>query len=241
MSRDHWEREAENWIAWARTLGHDAYEGYAPTFFDEIVPSPLGRTLEIGCGEGRVTRDLIHRGHHMVSVDASATLIAAARRADELGRYVRCDAAYLPFADTSFELVVAYNVLMDLDDLGRAVREAARVLVGGGRLAVCVTHPLADAGRFEHRSADAPFRIEGSYLQPRRLTETFDRAGLSMTFDGMAYPLESYARAFEDAGLLIETIREPAVREQAIERDPAEARWARLPNFLFVRAVRPLS
>jgi ubiquinone/menaquinone biosynthesis C-methylase UbiE len=42
--------------------------------------------------------------------------------------------------DASADLVVAYNSLMDVDDMPTTVREAARILRPGGRLRVCVTH-----------------------------------------------------------------------------------------------------
>ena len=70
-----WEVEAENWVRWARTAGHDAYWYYSPSFFDQIVP-PAGRhTLDLGCGEGRVTRDLKRQGHRVTSIDTSPTLL----------------------------------------------------------------------------------------------------------------------------------------------------------------------
>jgi hypothetical protein len=48
----------------------------------------------------------------------------------------------------------------------------------------------------------------------------------------------AYVRwALERAGFLVERLREPSVREQAVERDAAERRWRRLPNFLHVVAV----
>jgi hypothetical protein len=73
---------------------------------------------------------------------------------------------------------------MDVGDMPGAVREAARVLEPGSRLCVCVTHPLADAGRFAGNEADAPFVIEGSYLGRRRFEGTFDRDGLEITLRG---------------------------------------------------------
>ena len=69
-----------------------------------------------------------------------------------------------------------------------------RVLAPGGRLCVCIPHPLADAGRFTARGADASFVIEGSYLGQRPYDGTFERDGLSVSFKGWSYPLETYCR-----------------------------------------------
>jgi SAM-dependent methyltransferase len=233
-----WEREAENWIAWARTPGHDDYWHYSPLFF-ELVPPPGRATLEIGCGEGRVARDLGRRGHRVVAVDAAPTLLAAASEADSSAKYLVADAAALPFADGAFHLVVAYNALMDIADMPGAVREAARVLEPGGRLCACVTHPLMDAGRWESRDSAAAFVIEGSYLGRRRFEGSCRRAGLEITFRGWCYPLEAYARACRDAGFLIEAIREPTEPESHAALDPGDTRHRRIPTFLFWRAVKP--
>lgn len=234
-----WESEAQNWIAWARTPGHDSYWEYSPAFFRDIVPKAGRRTLEVACGEGRVTRDLERLGHEMFAIDASPSLIQAAHESHAGGRYIAADAARLPFADGSFDLVVAYNSLMDMDEMPGAVREAARVLEPEGRLCICVTHPIADAGKFARREADAPFVIGGDYLNTRIFDETFERAGLTMRFRGFTHSMESYARALETAGLLIERLREPAQRDDIVGSDPSERRWQRLPNFLFIRALKP--
>lgn len=236
MTPSRWEEEAENWVRWARTPNHDDYWAMSPAFFEEIVPAPQGLTLEIGCGEGRSTRDLVARGHFVVATDISPTLIHYAAVADPAANYLLADAAVLPFRDGSFDAIVAYNSLMNVEDLPRAVSESARVLRAGGRFCICVTHPIADAGRFESRDADAPFVIRGSYLAKRRFEETFERDGIRMTFHGWCYPLEAYFYAFEQAGFVVEKLREPGA-PQALE-DPAEERWRRLPNFLLIRAVK---
>jgi hypothetical protein len=60
-----------------------------------------------------------------------------------------------------------------------------------------------------------------------------------MTFHSEHRPLESYARALEAAGLLIEAIREPKPPGHVVARDPAAGRWRRIPLFLQLRAVKP--
>jgi SAM-dependent methyltransferase len=237
-SESRWEQAAERWVRWARTPGHDAYWYYSPSFFDTVVPRPARRTLEIGCGEGRVARDLARRGHTVVALDTSPTLVRSAKAADPAGCYLLADAASLPFRDASFDLIVAYNSLMDVSDMPAVIAEAARVLQPGRHLCVSVTHPMSDAGSFAGEQPDAPFTIPGPYLARRRFEGTFERDGLQMTFHGWCYPLEDYARALEDAGLLLEMVREPAASEAAVRQHPSYRRWQRLPMFLQLRAVK---
>ena len=238
VMREHWERQATDWAEWATRPDFDSYWGYSPTFF-ALVPPPGKRTLEVACGEGRVSRDLKARGHRVVAVDASPTLIRMARQADPTIAYVRCDAAALPFEDGSFDRVVFYNSLMDFDDMEASVREGARVLSPNGALCASVTHPMQDAGKFTEPAADAPFVIEGTYLGDRRPFEaSAERDGLRMRFKGWAYPLETYSRALEREGLKIEAIREPPAPEATVVNDPPGARWRRIPLFLMWRAVK---
>ena len=111
------------------------------------------------------------------------------------------------------------------------------MLEPGGRLAVCVLHPFAEAGSFASRAPDEPFVVTGSYFEQRHYKETFERDGLAMTFSSSTHTLEGYARALESAGLLIESIREPQAPRAAASRDPGEERWRRVPIFLFLNAV----
>lgn len=230
------EDQAHAWIQWAR-WPLDAYWFYRHAFF-ELVPPPPQTTLEIGCGEGRVTRDLRERGYKTVAVDVSPTLLEAARAADPAGEYIRAPAERLPFDAASFELVVSYNSLMDVDDMATAVSEIGRVLEPGGVLCACITHPMVDSGRWA--ADDETFVIDRPYLARKRYEGTFERPDLPpFTFTGWVYPLESYSRALEDAGFVVEALREPAAPDAEVEARPrAGRRWQRMPNFLMFRALR---
>lgn len=227
-----YEPQAENWLQWARAPGHDAYWRYRSSFFDHIVPPPGHATLDLGCGEGRVTRDLSARNHHVIGVDRAATLVAAAKSADPEGSYLVADASDLPFPAAAFDQVVAYNSLMDIEDMSSAVREAGRVLRPGGTFSVSVTHPLNDVGRF---TDDSTFVIEHPYLEPVHFEDTFERNGLTITFAGWNHPLQDYADAIEAAGLHITRLREPAPDGT----EDSYALWKRIPMFLQLRAVKP--
>jgi SAM-dependent methyltransferase len=233
-----WEENASAWIAWARAPGHDSYWRFHRDLFLDLVPASSGRTLDLGCGEGRLARDLAALGHDVVGVDLSPTMVAAAREAaSEMELHV-ADAAALPFGDATFGLVVAFMSLQDVDDLRGAMSEAARVLAPGGRLCLAAVHPLSSAGRFLEREADAPFLIEGSYLDERTTDLTVERDGLAMRFVSRHVPLETYVEQLAAQGLLVEQLREPKVPEAGLHADHVR-RWQRIPLFLHLRALKP--
>jgi SAM-dependent methyltransferase len=236
--RQAWEENAAAWVEWARAPGHDSYWRFHRDVFLEMVPAPSGRTLDLGCGEGRLARDLAALGHDMAGIDVSPTMVAAAREAaPEMELHV-ADAAALPFEDSSFGLVVAFMSLQDIDDLPGAIREAARVLAPGGRFCLAIVHPFSSAGKFTAREPDAPFVVEGSYLDERTTDLAVERDGRAMRFVSRHTPLETYVDQLAAGGLLVERLREPRLPDAAF-RDVSGLRWQRMPLFLHLRALKP--
>ena len=235
-----WESEAGNWAAFTRVPGNDrAFESSNLPAFLELLPGPGRMTLDLGCGEGRVGRILQSLGHRVVGLDASPSMVRFAATHEQPELAVLGDARALPFAEGTFDLVVAFMCLQDIDDLLPAVTEVGRVLAPGGRLCAVIPHPVNSAGGFSGREADAPFVITDSYLHPRSLRFTAERDGVRLTFYGEHRPLQAYSEALEAAGLLIEKLREVPASAASAEVDDAPGRWQRIPLSLQLLAVKP--
>jgi SAM-dependent methyltransferase len=237
--RQGWDDEAPNWARFARTPGYDrAHTNINVPALLDLLPPPGRRTLDLACGEGRLSRLLRSLGHRVTGVDASPRMVRLAVTHERPEPAVIGDAARLPFADGAFDLVVAYMCLHDIDQMPQAVSEAARVLARPGRLCLAIPHPVNSAGAFPDHSADAPFVISGSYLDSAPTRLAVDRDDVRLTFHSEHRPLEDYSRALEAAGLLIEAIREVKPSDQVAAHDPGARRWQRIPMFLHIRAVR---
>jgi ubiquinone/menaquinone biosynthesis C-methylase UbiE len=107
----------------------------------KMLGTPLpqyGRSLEIGCGTGYFTLNMLQDGvvREAVATDISPgmleTLQANARRIGVEVQTVACDAERLPFDDDSFDLVLGHAVLHHIPHLDRAFDEFRRVLRPGG-------------------------------------------------------------------------------------------------------------
>lgn len=96
----------------------------------EHLVGPETRILDIGCGHGDFLRTVYERTPHTYGLDPDSQALACNTvvRHKVVGR-----AEALPFADSTFDLVVCSWVLEHLEQPGAAFREIARVLKPGGR------------------------------------------------------------------------------------------------------------
>ena len=220
-----WEANAEQWLAWARTPEHDVYywQLNLPAFA-ELVPWAGMRTLDVGCGEGRIGRWLADSGHRVAGIDSSPTLADRAREAGGYEEVLCGDAAALPWPADQFDLAVAFMSLHDMPHPAAAIKELARVLEPGGVLCIAIVHPV-----------NRPSEHLEDYFGEPRFTEVITRNGLEMTFDGVDRPLESYTRALSDYGFVIDDLREPRATVTAVERESELAAAAKKPYFLHLR------
>lgn len=120
----------------------------APVVLGHLGGGPFERVLDAGCGTGLWLEDLYARGSGRVAlagIDVSPLMIDDARRRlaagvspDTAVDLQVCSATKLPFADSSFDLVMANAMTKHLDEdpFMQFLMEAKRVLVPGGRVSI---------------------------------------------------------------------------------------------------------
>jgi ubiquinone/menaquinone biosynthesis C-methylase UbiE len=214
-----WEHEAEGWIHFCQEPDAFAWRFNMPAFL-ELVPEPGKQTLDIGCGEGRLARELMKRGHRVIGIDASPTLVEAARNGNPSVHALPADAARLPLDDASVDSAVAFMALQSVGDLEGAINEAARVLEPQGSLCIAVVHPMNSVEEAPH------------YFAEHAYSDTVE----GFTFHDVHRPLSQYFAALAKAGFVVEELREPIPGPGLLEIRPHAERWTKTPCFLHLRA-----
>ena len=108
---------------------------FAEALLDAAAIGAGDRLLDLCCGTGLVTAAAARRGAVAMGVDFSAAMLAEARRSHPELRFDEGDAEALPYGDRSFDAVVANFGVHHVPRPGKAIAEAQRVLLPGGRFA----------------------------------------------------------------------------------------------------------
>ncbi|WP_299553721.1 class I SAM-dependent methyltransferase [uncultured Tateyamaria sp.] len=169
------------------------------------------RLLDLGCGEGRFCRLLDSMVAECVGLDPTPSLIARAR---DLGgaHFVEGRAENLPFESASFDVVVSYLSLLDIEKIDAALDEVRRVLHPGGHFLIANLTGFATAA--DIKGGGWSVRADGSreivvqrYLEPHAILSEWK--GISVT--NWHRPLSFYMRALLDRGFQLCHFDEPAV------------------------------
>ena len=157
--------------------------------FEQFPVEPGERVLDMGCGGGRHAFALYRRGARVVALDLDAAelkdvagmfaAIAPEVPAGASAQAIRGSAYELPFADASFDRIIAAEVLEHLPEDARAMAELARVLKPGGSIAVTV--PRWGPEKVCWALSDAYHANEGGHIRiykADQLRERLEQAGL---------------------------------------------------------------
>ncbi len=237
---DLWEESARWW--------QDGFtEGADPEYEEQILPMAAAhlegarRVLDVGCGEGQVARLAVACGASLVvGVDPTWNQVLEAHHRGGGPHYGRADAARLPFADESFDAVVACLVFEHIREVDAAIAEVARVLEPGGRFLFFLNHPLLqtpNSGWIDDQILDPPeqyWRI-GPYLVE---DETVEEVEKDVFIPFIHRPLSRYVNALLDNGLVLERMEEPAPPTGFLARAEEYEAAATIPRLLFLLTCR---
>lgn len=237
--RHPWDEHAQWWI-------DEFTDGADPEYVEQIIPLAVEElrgfpdVIDIGCGEGQISRALAAAGCNVMGVDPTQLHIDVARGRGGGPRYEVGWADALPVPDASFDAAVACLVFEHIDDLDGALAEVARVLRPGGRFAFFLNHPLLQtpgSGWIDDHIIDPPeqyWRI-GPYLVE---TETWEEVEAGVRVRFVHRPIGRYLNALLAAGFRIERVLEPPPPEGFLARAPEYPLAGTVPRLLYLRAGR---
>jgi SAM-dependent methyltransferase len=221
-------------------------EGADPEYEEQIIPLALAEVdaaptvLDLGCGEGQISRRLAAAGSSVVGIDLTASQVEEAVRRGGGPAYLRSSVTSLPFADGSFDVVLTCLVLEHVDDLDGAMAEMARVVRPGGRVLVFLNHPLLqtpDSAWIDDHVLDPPERYwrVGPYLDELAFVDQVE-AGVFIRF--VHRPLHRYVNTMAAAGLVITGMLEPPPPAGFLDVAPEYAESQAIPRLMVLRARR---
>ncbi|MDQ3672433.1 MAG: class I SAM-dependent methyltransferase, partial [Actinomycetota bacterium] len=173
----------------------DAYDRFmgrysvplAPVFADLAQVVAGQRVLDVGCGPGALTTELVRRlgAEHVAAVDPSEPFVTAARERHPGVMVERAPAETLPFPDDAFDAALAQLVVHFMADPVAGLQEMARVTRANGIVGASVwdhaggrgpLSPYWDAARELDPDVDDESKLAGA--RGGHLAELFEAAGL---------------------------------------------------------------
>jgi len=215
-----------------------------------LAPQKGEKILDLGCGQGVLSRKLAESGALVTGVDASKNLIkisqSRAQRNPNL-HYVVADAAALDnFSHESFDAAASILSLQNMENMEAVIKESSRVLKKNGRLVIVINHPcfriprqsgwgFDEKRKLQYRRVDAyltslkiPIQMHPGH-QPSKVTWSFHR------------PLSVYFEAFKAHGLVVISLEEWTSHRESLpgktKRTEDRAR-AEIPLFLAITAKK---
>jgi ubiquinone/menaquinone biosynthesis C-methylase UbiE len=149
---DTWTDRYDSWFA--TPIGQLVRWYEAELLLSFLDPQPGERILDVGCGTGIFTVDVLKSGARVTGIDLSAAMLArAVQRGGDHFAGLCADMCALPFADNSFDRVFSMTAIEFVADAARAIAELNRVVKPGGRVVVTSLNSLRPWAEQRRRKA----------------------------------------------------------------------------------------
>ncbi len=234
-----WEEHSQWW--------QDGFtDGADPEYEEQILPlaqhllAGYERVLDLGAGEGQISRLLTAAGSTVIGVDPTWSQMKVAAERGGGAAYAVAAAAELPHPDASFDAVVACLVFEHIDPLVPAVAEVARLVRPGGRFALFLNHPLLQvpgSGWIDDHMVDPPdqyWRV-GPYLVESHSVEEVHK---DVFIPFVHRPMHRYVNTLAAHGLQLREMHEPAPPQGFLDQNPMYAAAAAIPRLLVLVCER---
>lgn len=248
-----WNENAANWTKLIR-MGCDLYRDHVNTpAFLSMLPDVNGlKGLDIGCGEGDTTRQVVKRGATMTGIDICPVFIEQAEKLERqkpLGiEYKVASAVEPPFKDGDFDFAVATMSLMDIPETRQVIKEAWRIIKQGGFLQFSINHPCFSTPKWEwiHDEKGRPVSLKcGDYFRelngqieewmfgaaPDQLRNQLPKFKIPV----FTRTLSKWLNTLITTGFVLEEFAEPHADDSTLEKYPNLADTRVIAYFLIIR------
>jgi SAM-dependent methyltransferase len=141
FEHEGWERVANQYDS----IWSSSTRQFIPPLLDAAEVFSEMSILDVGCGPGYVSAAAADRRARPIGLDFSKAMVAIASEMFPHIAFREGDAQHLPFADASFDRVLANFALLHLAEPERACAEANRVLKPGGKFAFTIWAPASES------------------------------------------------------------------------------------------------
>ncbi|MCR4318488.1 MAG: methyltransferase domain-containing protein [Planctomycetes bacterium] len=219
-----------------------------PKTVELLAPVKGMKVLDVGCGQGVLTRALQAAGCDATGIDLSPSMIALAKkRSSPKIKFVIGDGKRLnDFDDASFDAAVYLMAIAGMDPLADVISSAARVLRPGGSAIAIVTHPCFRIPRQSHWGFEEERKIQyrriDMYMTEAAIPIFSYRKGFKEGEHTTTYhrPLSAYVSAFAERGFSVAALEEWTSDKKSQPGPLAKAEnraRAEIPLFLAIKAT----
>ncbi len=140
---DTWTDQYDRWFT--TPTGRLVYRYESALLLELLDPRPGELILDVGCGTGLFTREILNRGATVVGIDLSIPMLTRAIVRSDTARFTGlcADMCALPFGDACFDRVYSMTAIEFVAEADRAVAEFDRVTCRGGCIVVTTLNSLS--------------------------------------------------------------------------------------------------